>query len=653
MFRRRTAPPAASARPTADASAPAPLPEGWVLPRGLGGGRPVDRPSPVPFTLVGTTSSPTATPVDPAGLVVREGWSLDWWVGADDRWHVPAREAAVRQAVMGDAPVVETMLRVPGGDAVHRAYGLRSPRGTGDEWVVAEVQNATPVPFAVALVVRPFVADGQGDVRAITVEPVDGGRGRDVAHLVRVDGRPAMVLPRRPSKVAAGSAATGDALDAVLAGEAGDDLVEARCDQGMATLALVLPLPHTAVLRALLPVGELDDAEPVGYPSVAPEAATVASGWGLHRRSPRIEVPEHRARVALDRARAQLQLAHDGVAVRRDGAHAPDVEPGATAALLGAFDVLDQPTEVGPVVASWQDRLAEASPAFDITALGTVSRHWLLHRVDALRDWMLPEVAAAVERLDRADRRGLLTDATERMRAGDALTLAAQMLHASGQPEAGEAVRELGQRLHPGWATWQPPGAEADALARLEAVPHLVRLRDQRAIDLLDGAVADLSPTGAWSGPAGTRLGHDLAAAGALVLALRSVLLHDEPGSIAVLPVFPPGWYGAGVEVHDAPTAAGRLSYAVRWHGTRPALLWEIEPHEGTERVLLTAPGLDDSWSSTELRGEALLGEVPPPDGLETITFVPEHPDIDPDMRRPGADPEPPAAPMPEGGTFS
>lgn len=652
MFRRRRTAPV-SDRPAPAALAPAPLPEGWVLPRGLGGGRTADRPSPVPFTLVGTTSSPVATSVDPAGLVVREGWSLDWWVGADDRWHVPAREAAVRQAVMGDAPVVETMLRVPGGDAVHRAYGLRSPRRTGDEWVVAEVQNATPVPFAVALVVRPFVADGRGDVRSITIEPVDGGRGRDVAHLVRVDGQPAVVLPRRPSKVAAGSAATGDALDAVLAGEAGDDLVEARCDQGTATLALVLPLPHTAVLRALLPVGEIDEAEAVAYPSVAPEAATVASGWELHRRSPRIEVPEHRVRVALDRARAQLQLAHDGAVVRRDGLHAPDIEPGATAVLLGALDVLDQPTEVGPVVASWQGRLAEASPSFDALALGAVSRHWLLHRVDELRDWMLPEVAAAVERLDRADRRGLLADPTERWRAGAALGLAAQMLHASGQPDAAAAVRELGQRLQPEGATGEQPAAQADAFARLEAVPRLVARRDQRAIELIEEVVAAASPTGAWPGPAGSRLGHDLAAAGALVLAVRSILLDDEPGAIAVLPVFPPGWYGAGVEVHDAPTAAGRLSYAVRWHGTRPALLWEIEPHEGTERVVLTAPGLDASWSSTELRGEALLGEVAPPEGLETITFVPEHPDIDPDMRRPGADPEPPAAPLPEGGTFS
>ena len=51
---------------------------GWVLPRGL-------RQQRTAWSLVGTVSSPLATPVDPGGLVSGEGWSLDWWVGADDR----------------------------------------------------------------------------------------------------------------------------------------------------------------------------------------------------------------------------------------------------------------------------------------------------------------------------------------------------------------------------------------------------------------------------------------------------------------------------------------------------------------------------------------------------------------------------------------
>ena len=89
MFRRSVRPAAPEAttprRPTGAARYAAPgglaarlSNEGWVLPRGvISGGTPA-------WTLVGTVASPTVTPVDRAGLVVGEGWSLDWWVGADD-----------------------------------------------------------------------------------------------------------------------------------------------------------------------------------------------------------------------------------------------------------------------------------------------------------------------------------------------------------------------------------------------------------------------------------------------------------------------------------------------------------------------------------------------------------------------------------------
>ena len=102
MFRRRRPPPAASEAPApvAGPSASELTEAGWALPRGIG----VTTPR---WTLVGTVDSPLATPVDPAGLVVGDGWSLDWWIGADDRWHVPAREAAVRQDVLDDARQLE------------------------------------------------------------------------------------------------------------------------------------------------------------------------------------------------------------------------------------------------------------------------------------------------------------------------------------------------------------------------------------------------------------------------------------------------------------------------------------------------------------------------------------------------------------------
>jgi hypothetical protein len=96
---------------------------------------------------------------------------------------------------------------------------------------------------------------------------------------------------------------------------------------------------------------------------------------------------------------------------------------------------------------------------------------------------------------------------------------------------------------------------------------------------------------------------------------VRDLLVCDVAGGVALASLVPDGWYGRGWEVHDAPTAVGQVSYAVRWHGDRAALLWEVTPHPGVGDVRLTAPGLDPSWSTQEHHGEALLGPVVAPPG--------------------------------------
>lgn len=601
--------------------------EGWLIPRGAVADHPA-------WTLVGTVGSHHATPVDPTGLISGEGWSIDWWIGAEDRWHLPTRSAAVRQVPLGDSPVVETALRIPGGDALHRAYGIRSARDVGDEWVVVEIENATPVPVSVALVVRPFVADGVGEASTVSVVPVDGGRGRDQAHCVLVDGRPVLVVPRRPSRMAIGSRAAGDIVERISEAEVSSELLHASCPDGLATLALVFPLPHRALLRAAIPLGPVGETPP-GYPAVMPGADVVASGWEVHGRGARFEVPDRRLAQALDRARRSLGLAHDGGAVRRDGHRSPDLEPGATETILGAFDLLGHPAEVGTVVARWTGRLADPAPETDALFLRAVSRHWLVHRVDALLDWMLPEIAAGVERLDRAHRRGRLGSAAAHRRAAAALASTATLLAAAGQTGAAEAVGDLSRRIG---ADLGPAVGTTAAERLLVAADDLASGSSERTQEGAAGLFQELamaSPTGAWPGPGpgGRVLGHDLAATAALVLAARALLVVERPDGLDLLAAPPDGWYGGAIEVHDVPTEHGRISYAIRWHGTRPALLWELEPH-GPAPVLLRVPGLDPDWSSHEPKGEALLGEVEPPAGLDRVSLVVEHPEVPVEMRR-------------------
>ncbi len=386
-------------------------------------------------TLVGSLGSRHRAWIDDHGAITSEsaGWELEWWIGADDRWRLPVREPSVRQTFVDDAPVVQTAMRVPSGDAVHRAYGVV---GDGDP-VLVEVENASPVPFVAALVVRHAHTVGLDDT------------------LVMVDNRPALISARAPSRWAVD---VGDATEVtVCSGQAREGLfVPRRNRAGRLVAAFLYPVPHRTTLRIAL-LGARD-AVPSDLRTL-PGADDVARGWRAQiGRGLRVELPDPRL-MAVVRAACG-------------------------AALLGATS--RTPTEADAVAAE---------------------------------DW------------------GFDAEATE---AWARLT--------------GRQRRRAARRV-PTPATW----ADVQAAAVLGGAPLLVRL--------------------------------------------RSFLLHEAGTEVTLLAELPDGWRGAPIEVHDAPTRHGPVSYAIRWHGERAALLWD-----GPPGVMFRVPSLDRAWSTTEPRGEALLG---------------------------------------------
>ena len=65
----------------------------------------------------------------------------------------------------------------------------------------------------------------------------------------------------------------------------------------------------------------------------------------------------------------------------------------------------------------------------------------------------------------------------------------------------------------------------------------------------------------------------------------------------------PDSWLGSACEAHGVMTTdRHRVSWAIRWHGERPAVLWEVDGPPG----LVLRSGVDSSWSSSAPRGEAL-----------------------------------------------
>ncbi len=105
-----------------------------------------------PATITtGAMGQPWRASITPWGAVVP--WDdpdasqvVNWYVAADDRWHTPADEAAVRQVRIDGTPVTETRVRVPQGDVVQRVYTVADAGGI----TVIEVENESTLPVAIA-----------------------------------------------------------------------------------------------------------------------------------------------------------------------------------------------------------------------------------------------------------------------------------------------------------------------------------------------------------------------------------------------------------------------------------------------------------------------------------------------------------------------
>jgi hypothetical protein len=78
---------------------------------------------------------------------------------------------------------------------------------------------------------------------------------------------------------------------------------------------------------------------------------------------------------------------------------------------------------------------------------------------------------------------------------------------------------------------------------------------------------------------------------------------HLACGGLLFPAGIPASWRGADFEAHGLVVARSTtLSFAVRWHGERPAVIWELT---GTP-VELRAPAVDPGWRTTAASGEAL-----------------------------------------------
>jgi hypothetical protein len=486
--------------------------------------------------------------VDARGCVAAPaGWRLDWLVGAGDRWLEPATAtgATITQHRPGGLPVVETSLRVPGGQLVHRAWCATV---AGGGVAVVEVENRSRDAVALAFVV-------EGGV---------GGVGFDGDRTVVGRGRAAVRAGRAPARVVAGEP---DAVRAtVTAGAA--PLPQGSIGPAPA-LGLVFPLAHTARLRLVLPLGAAD-VDRLDVDAVA-GADQVVAGWQAHLDAGvRLGIPDPDFVDAVSAARTTLLVNHDRRRSLVETAHV-----GLALALWGHGDAAA--TTLADIVAhqrldgGFGDRRSTATTATVLFALAAQSITDAGRLAEVDHDLAEP-VAKAAHRLARRHRRG-----DQPTWFSTAQLAAAMMLDRLGQHDAADLCRERIAGSH--------PSAVLPDIER--TVPPLEEIA-----------------------------GRDARASARYLVHARRLLVDDtEPGLVRLLTLFPDEWLGRDLEVHRLPTGSGTLSFAIRWHGARPALLWELDASGPAHLVV----GLDPDWTADAPAGEALLSPVEPAGGLPKV----------------------------------
>ena len=288
-----------------------------------------------------------------------------------------------------------------------------------------------------------------------------------------------------------------------------------------------------------------------GGPVQARSPERVAAGWlALVSRAASLALPDEMAERVWLRGIAACILAAGGAGVAGASRAAVVLDR------VGLPDEADRGREV-TLVTSAGSELAATDAVAGLRALA--SRRLRSGRVSGLAEWAGPLVDAAGDHLD-------------------AVTL--EQVASALEPEAPAAAHDARRLLPETFAqAGVTPSAASDG--RVEA-----EVRDSIAFG-----------------------GDGLAG----IEAVLDCLVAEAADHVLMVPALPAAWQGASADAHSLVTRHGTLSFSLRWHGSRPALLWDLIPADpsatgGPDGGVALRCGLDPLWSAPGFAGEALLG---------------------------------------------
>jgi hypothetical protein len=176
------------------------------------------------WTAIGNPDCPVEPIVDPRGMVtpLKDGWSIDVWLGEGDACLFPSRLVSIRQRLIHDLPIVETsfswrelqivLLSYSKGPVLSLDVSIHNP-GTSNRGI------------RVAFAIRPFNPEGVALIHELRFD--DGDRA------FRVGSSECVSFSRTPQEVHCRSFREGDAAESFRAAR-GTEKRSANCEIGLA-----------------------------------------------------------------------------------------------------------------------------------------------------------------------------------------------------------------------------------------------------------------------------------------------------------------------------------------------------------------------------------------------------------------------------------
>ncbi len=578
--------------------------------------------------------------VDLRGRTFIDGapFSIDWAVRPGDEWRFAAAEPTVRQRLIGSMPMVETLVRVEGADIAQRVWGMggRNPLG-GEGWLIFEVRNESKLPIAAAVFVDGWTSEGlvPGDFSATPDAMWRAGAVVGIAQrraAIAVAGEnvgtelsnaaPEGAAPAATG-TAAGTAAGSPSVGSSSVGSANAGLVWPLITEAAIQLAIPLPAPSQPTERRRFFGGRARTADPsqssasgpapsaapeagVVFPNAVPPIESVSAGWAMHvERAGSVAAPEPLVNDLLAQCTSRTLLL----------ASSPGGGEGASRALArAALGMWGHSVGVGElreldglIGSSLRGRAALALALAAHCDFSTRDEE-AVRRFD---EELSPILAGCLRTMDREIGRGeqwgpdaVLVELAARwcgalftrVGAVDGVDQASAI--AARAAEQNAEVRQNVLTVDPATDPSTDLGALA-AAALMSATPFAELKQLASAVQAVGG------------------MGRGVDLAAWVLIAAHRGLVGLGPGVSEVRLGHGPmmQWVGQNWEVSSLLHPLAKVSYAVRWHGARPALLWELDVLPDATVGLVTS-GLDTSFASQSVRGDALLQS---PSGLAGV----------------------------------